>query len=63
MTTLEVTDDDSTRETLDTIDYFLAVIGAIRDTKPRDPLRALEDRMLEMRWGVEASSPQPRSEP
>ena len=51
-TLLEVTDHDDVTETLATIDYFLEVIAAVRATNPRDPLRALEDRMLEMRTGV-----------
>lgn len=31
------------------IDTFLRVIAAVRETKPRDPLRAVEDVLLEQR--------------
>ncbi len=55
-TTLDVTEADAAAETVATIDYFLEVIAAVRATRPRDPLRALEDLMLELRLGVESGA-------
>lgn len=53
MDVLEVTDPDDVAETLATIDYFFGVIAAVRATKPRDPLRAVEDALLELRAKVD----------
>ena len=45
--------DDTAADVIASIDHFLRVVAAVRATKPRDPLRALEDRLLELRSGVE----------
>lgn len=50
------TTDDTTAVVLAGIDQFLRVVAAVRQTNPRDPLRALEDKLLEMRAGVAAGA-------
>lgn len=55
MDLLEVTNDEDLAETLDTIDFFLEMVAAVRATKPRDPLRALEDKLLDLRVRVTTS--------
>lgn len=53
---MTATTTDTTAVVIAGIDQFLNVIAAVRNEKPppRDPLRRLEDVLLEMRCGVEA---------
>lgn len=39
-------------EVTETIDGLLRLIGHVRDENPRDPMRALEDVLLELRASV-----------
>lgn len=39
-------------EATEMVDNFLTIIGNIRDEKPRDPLRRLEDVLLDLRAKV-----------
>lgn len=41
-------------EATDTIDGLLRLVGHVRGLKTRDPLRTLEDALLEMRAAVTA---------
>lgn len=36
----------------DYIDDFLRIVALVRATKPRDPFRALEDALLDLRAGL-----------
>ena len=42
-------------EATDTIDGLLRLVGHVRGLKTRDPLRTLEDALLEMRTAVTAA--------
>lgn len=39
-------------EATETIDGLLAIIGNVRELHTRDPLRTLEDKLLDMRGAV-----------
>lgn len=51
---MTVKTDDTAAVVIAGIDQFLVLIAAVRATNPRDPMRALEDQLLEMRGSVEA---------
>ena len=48
--------DDTAADVIASIDHFLRVVAAVRQTKPRDPLRAVEDALLDLRRGVEVGA-------
>lgn len=39
-------------EPVDYIDDFLRIVALVRATKPRDPFRAMEDALLDLRMGL-----------
>jgi hypothetical protein len=39
-------------ETIATVDQMLRLCASVREAKPRDPLRAIEDSLLEIRAAV-----------
>jgi len=42
-------------ETIATVDQMLRLVAVVRQAKPRDPLRAIEDTLLEIRSAVTAN--------
>lgn len=51
-TMIQPDDVDINAVVIASIDDFLRVIHTVRDEKPRDPMRRLEDVLLDMRNGV-----------